>query len=100
MPTRPTAQDFDQELLIIFDAYVHGSLDRRAFLASAGQLGAGMLGMGTAPMLMAQQAQAFTLGWVRPSTDPRSRAASRLPVIQTAMGRTSRLTFSSTARPK
>ena len=33
--TRKTAQDFDQELLILFDAYVHGTLDRRAFLARA-----------------------------------------------------------------
>ena len=35
MPPRLTAQDFDQELLILFDAYVHGSLDRRGFLAQA-----------------------------------------------------------------
>lgn len=35
MPPRLTAQDFDQELLILFDAYVHGNLDRRGFLARA-----------------------------------------------------------------
>jgi carboxymethylenebutenolidase len=35
MPQRLTAQDFDQELLILFDAYVHGDLDRRGFLAQA-----------------------------------------------------------------
>jgi carboxymethylenebutenolidase len=35
MPERLTAQDFDQELLILFDAYVHGDIDRRGFLASA-----------------------------------------------------------------
>ncbi|MES2980367.1 MAG: dienelactone hydrolase family protein [Pseudomonadota bacterium] len=35
MPPRLTAQDFDQELLILFDAYVHGGLDRRGFLAQA-----------------------------------------------------------------
>ena len=35
MPPRLTAHDFDQELLILFDAYVHGSLDRRGFLAQA-----------------------------------------------------------------
>ncbi|MCD6079601.1 MAG: hypothetical protein K0R89_3545, partial [Ramlibacter sp.] len=28
MPPRLTAQDFDQELLILFDAYVHGAVDR------------------------------------------------------------------------
>lgn len=30
-----TAQDFDQELLILFDAYVHGTIDRRGFLEGA-----------------------------------------------------------------
>jgi carboxymethylenebutenolidase len=34
MPLK-TAQDFDQELLILFDAYVHGTLDRRGFLERA-----------------------------------------------------------------
>ena len=33
--TRKTAQDFDQELLILFDAYVHGGIDRRGFLERA-----------------------------------------------------------------
>lgn len=32
---RQTAQDFDQELLILFDAYVHGAIDRRGFLEGA-----------------------------------------------------------------
>ena len=48
--TRPlTSQDFDQELLILFDAYVHGDLDRRGFLnkaqrfAKAGVTAAGLL---------------------------------------------------------
>jgi len=31
---RKTAHDFDQELLILFDAYVHGGLDRRGFLVA------------------------------------------------------------------
>lgn len=35
MPPRLTAHDFDQELLILFDAYVHGNLDRRGFLQQA-----------------------------------------------------------------
>ena len=34
MPLK-TAQDFDQELLILFDAYVHGTIDRRSFLDRA-----------------------------------------------------------------
>lgn len=49
MTTRLTAQDFDQELLILFDAYVHGDMDRRSFLgqaqryAKAGVTAAGLL---------------------------------------------------------
>lgn len=49
MPPRLTAQDFDQELLILFDAYVHGKIDRRGFLdkaqrfATAGVTAAGLL---------------------------------------------------------
>jgi carboxymethylenebutenolidase len=49
MAQRLTAQDFDQELLILFDAYVHGNLDRRGFLnqaqkfAKAGVTAAGLL---------------------------------------------------------
>ena len=48
--TRLTAADFDQELLILFDAYVHGDLDRRGFLERAqkfavgGLTAAGLLG--------------------------------------------------------
>lgn len=37
------ASDFDQELLIIFDAYVHGSIDRRTFLKRAGKFAVGGL---------------------------------------------------------
>ena len=29
---RLTAKDFDPEVLILFDAYVHGHVDRRGFL--------------------------------------------------------------------
>jgi carboxymethylenebutenolidase len=49
MPTRPSASDFDQQLLILFDAYVHGDVDRRGFLekaqrfAKAGVTAAGLL---------------------------------------------------------
>lgn len=49
MPPRQTAADFDQDLLILFDAYVHGDLDRRGFLqqaqryAKAGVTAAGLL---------------------------------------------------------
>ena len=47
---RPTAADFDPELLRLFDQYVHGQLDRRGFLdraarfaAAAGTSAAGLL---------------------------------------------------------
>ena len=35
---RKTAHDFDQELLGLFDAYVHGAIDRRGFLDKAGKV--------------------------------------------------------------
>jgi carboxymethylenebutenolidase len=49
MPPRLTSQDFDQDLLVLFDAYVHGDVDRRGFLekarrfAKAGVTAAGLL---------------------------------------------------------
>ncbi|HWO07815.1 MAG TPA: hypothetical protein VNN80_00005, partial [Polyangiaceae bacterium] len=41
-PKRPrqTARDFHPEVLRLFDAYVHGSIDRRAFLERAGRFAA------------------------------------------------------------
>ena len=38
---RKTAADFDQELLILFDAYVHGAIDRRGFLDKAQRFAVG-----------------------------------------------------------
>jgi carboxymethylenebutenolidase len=38
---RKTANDFDQELLILFDAYVHGAIDRRGFLDKAKKFAVG-----------------------------------------------------------
>jgi carboxymethylenebutenolidase len=46
---RKTADDFDQDLLILFDAYVHGDIDRRGFLDRAAKFAVG--GM-TAGMLL------------------------------------------------
>jgi carboxymethylenebutenolidase len=58
MPLK-TAQDFDQELLILFDAYVHGSLDRRGFLERAQKFAtAGM----TATALLAALSPNFAAG--------------------------------------
>ena len=59
MPPRLTAQDFDQELLILFDAYVHGSLDRRGFLGKAQKFAtAGVTAVG----LLAALSPNFALG--------------------------------------
>jgi len=58
MPMK-TAQDFDQELLILFDAYVHGTLDRRGFLERAQKFAtAGM----TATALLAALSPNFAAG--------------------------------------
>jgi len=46
---RKTADDFDPELLILFDAYVHGHVDRRGFLDRAGKFAIGGV---TAAMLL------------------------------------------------
>jgi carboxymethylenebutenolidase len=48
---RKTAHDFDQELLILFDAYVHGLIDRRGFLDKAARFAVGGV---TAAMLLDQ----------------------------------------------
>jgi carboxymethylenebutenolidase len=47
--TRKTAHDFDQELLDLYDYYVHGRLDRREFLDRAGKFAVG--GMTAATLL-------------------------------------------------
>ena len=66
--TRLTAQDFDQELLILFDAYVHGTIDRRGFLAGAQKFAvAGM----TAGMLLTALSPKFAQAQQVPSDDAR-----------------------------
>jgi carboxymethylenebutenolidase len=35
------ASDFDPEVLLIFDQYVHGDIDRRTFLARVGKFAVG-----------------------------------------------------------
>ncbi|WP_363352015.1 dienelactone hydrolase family protein [Methylocystis echinoides] len=42
--TRKTANDFDPEVLKIFDRYVHGDISRRAFLDRVATLGLGVAG--------------------------------------------------------
>ena len=63
-----TAQDFDQELLILFDAYVHGTLDRRGFLERAQKFAVG--GM-TAGMLLTALSPNYARAQVVPKDDKR-----------------------------
>jgi carboxymethylenebutenolidase len=65
---RKTAQDFDQELLILFDAYVHGTLDRRGFLDRAQKFAVGGL---TAAGILASLSPNFAMGQVIPKDDKR-----------------------------
>ncbi|MEO6235710.1 MAG: dienelactone hydrolase family protein, partial [Vicinamibacterales bacterium] len=51
-----TAHDFDQELLVLFDAYVHGALDRRGFLERAAKYAVGGV---TAAVLLDQLSPKF-----------------------------------------
>ena len=46
---RKTAADFDSDVLVLFDAYVHGHIDRRGFLDKAGKYAVGGV---TAAMLL------------------------------------------------
>jgi len=66
--TRLTAADFDQELLILFDAYVHGDLDRRGFLDRASKFAVG--GM-TAVGLLAALSPDFAAAQMVPKDDAR-----------------------------
>ena len=63
-----TAQDFDQELLILFDAYVHGTIDRRGFLDRAQKFAVG--GMTAAGLLTALSPD-FARAQVVPKDDKR-----------------------------
>lgn len=65
---RLSAADFDQELLILFDAYVHGDLDRRIFLQRAGKFAVGGL---TAAGLLAALSPQFAAAQVVPKDDAR-----------------------------
>ena len=53
---RKTAHDYDQELLVLFDAYVHGVIDRRKFLDKAAKFAVGGV---TAVMLLDQLSPNF-----------------------------------------
>ena len=65
---RKTAHDFDQDLLILFDAYVHGGIDRRAFLDKAAKFAVGGV---TAAMLLEQLSPKFLEAQVVRTDDDR-----------------------------
>ncbi|MEZ4455191.1 MAG: dienelactone hydrolase family protein [Gemmatimonadales bacterium] len=66
--TRKTAHDYDQELLILFDAYVHGGIDRRTFLDRAAKFAVGGV---TAAMLLDELSPKFLEAQVVKPTDRR-----------------------------
>jgi carboxymethylenebutenolidase len=65
---RMKASDFDQELLILFDAYVHGAIDRRGFLDKAKKFAVGGV---TAAMLLDQLSPKFAEAQVVSPSDKR-----------------------------
>lgn len=65
---RKTAADFDQELLVLFDAYVHGAIDRRGFLDKARKFAVGGV---TAAMLLDQLSPSFAEAQQVPTDDKR-----------------------------
>jgi carboxymethylenebutenolidase len=69
MPTK-TAHDYDQELLTLFDAYVHGALDRRGFLDKAAKFAVGGV---TASMLLDELSPNFAAAQQVPPDDTRLR---------------------------
>jgi carboxymethylenebutenolidase len=68
MMERKTAHDFDQQLLVLFHAYVHGALDRRGFLDKAAKYAVGGV---TAAMLLDQLSPKFLEAQVVKPEDPR-----------------------------
>ena len=68
---RKTAHDFDQELLVLFDAYVHGHIDRRGFLDKAAKFAVGGV---TAAMLLDQLSPKFAEAQVVQPEDKRIKA--------------------------
>jgi carboxymethylenebutenolidase len=65
---RMTANDFDQELLLLFDAYVHGAIDRRGFLDRARKYAVGGV---TAAMLLDMLSPKFAEAQQVPKDDKR-----------------------------
>jgi len=72
---RKTASDFDPDVLLLFDAYVHGAIDRRGFLAKASKYAVGGV---TAAMLLDALNPKFAEAQQVPKDDRRI-AAEYLP---------------------
>ena len=70
-PRRARAQEFDQELLNLFDRYVHGDIDRRGFLDSAAKFAVGGL---TAAALLDMLAPNYAWAEQIKADDPRITA--------------------------
>jgi carboxymethylenebutenolidase len=68
---RKRAEDFDQDLLILFDAYVHGDIDRRGFLDKAARFAARGV---TAAMLLDMLSPKFAEAQQVPKDDKRLKA--------------------------
>src|SRR5947207_9722977 len=68
---RMKASDFPQEVLNLFDRYVHGGIDRRQFIDKASKYAVG--GMTATAMFEALKPN-FALGEVIPATDSRIKA--------------------------
>ena len=77
---RKTAHDYDQELLALFDAYVHGDIDRRGFLDKASRFAVGGV---TAAMLLDELSPRFAEAQVVAPEDKRL-VAERVPFASPA----------------
>ena len=82
---RKTANDFDQELLNLFDEYVHGGVDRRGFIERAakfavGGVTAGWVGGGVAPLA---ELGSLAGGWFEQPT-PRARPSETTRTLRDA----------------
>ncbi len=69
--TRLTANDFQPEVLRLFDQYVHGIIGRRGFLNSAAKYTAGVAG---AELVLSQLSPNFAHAQQVPANDPRIKA--------------------------
>ena len=69
--TRKTAEDFQPEILKLFDQYVHGLINRRTFLQSASKYTAGVVG---AEVVLSELSPNFAHAQQVPGNDPRIKA--------------------------